>query len=54
MFKSRPVIEALDLAMEVLFPYTSFYAASFDLFIRLTEGRLTFEEEQMLARSAGR
>lgn len=48
MFKSRPVIEALDLAMEVLFPYTEFHKASFDLFIRLTEGKLTFDEEQML------
>ena len=48
MFKSRPVIEALDLAMEVLFPFTTFHQASFDLFIRLTEGKLTFEEEQML------
>ena len=48
MFKSRPVLEALDLAMEVLFPYTSFHEASFGLFIRLTEGKLTFEEEQML------
>jgi hypothetical protein len=48
MFKCRPVIEALDLAMEVLFPYTSFHDASFDLFIRLTDGKLIFEEEQML------
>lgn len=48
LIKSRPVMEALDLAMEVLFPYTSFHDASFDLFIRLTEGKLTFEEEQML------
>ena len=48
LFKSRPVIEALDLAMEVLFPYTSFHDASFDLFIRLTDGKLTFDEEQML------
>jgi hypothetical protein len=48
MFKCRPVIETLDLAMEVLFPYTSFHNTSFDLFIRLTDGKLTFEEEQML------
>ena len=48
LFKSRPVMEALDLAMETLFPYTSFHEASFDLFIRLTEGKLTFEEDQML------
>jgi hypothetical protein len=48
LIKSRPVMEALDLAMEVLFPFTSFHQASFDLFLRLTEGKLTFEEEQML------
>lgn len=48
LIRSQPVIEALDLAMEALFPYTSFHDASFDLFIRLTEGKLTFDEEQML------
>jgi hypothetical protein len=48
LIKSRPVMQALDLAMETLFPYTEFHKASFNLFIRLTEGKLTFEEEQML------
>ena len=48
LIKSRPVMEALDLAMEVLFPYTSFHDTSFDLFVRLAEGKLTFEEGQML------
>jgi hypothetical protein len=48
LFKSPPVIEALDEAMEVLFPYTDFHSTSFDLFVRLTEGKLTPEEEQML------
>ena len=48
LFKPQSVVEALDLAMEVLFPYTSFHRASFDLFIRLVENKLTFEEEQML------
>jgi hypothetical protein len=48
LFKSPLVIEAFDLAMEVLFPFTEFHDASFDLFIRLTEGKLTREEEQML------
>ena len=43
-----PVLESLDLAMEVLFGYSEFHDASFKLFIRLTEGRLTAEEEQML------
>jgi hypothetical protein len=41
-------IEALDLALEVLFPFTSFHEASFDLFIKYTEVGLTFEEEQMV------
>ena len=48
LIKSRPVIEALDDAMEILFPYTSFHDASLDLFIRFTEGKLTFDEEQVL------
>jgi hypothetical protein len=48
LFKPRPVMEALDLAMEVLFPFTDFHKASFDLFLKFTDGELTFEEEQML------
>jgi hypothetical protein len=48
LFKPRPVMEALDLAMEVLFPYTDFHKASFGLFLKFTDGELTFEEEQML------
>jgi hypothetical protein len=44
----RQAITALDLALEILFPFTSFHEASFDLFIRFTEGKLTFDEEQML------
>ena len=48
LIKSQPVMEALDLAMEVLFPFTEFHDAAFDLFIRLTEGQLSKEEEQML------
>jgi hypothetical protein len=50
--KSRQAIKALDLALEVLFPLTSFHDASFDLFIKYTEVGLTFEEEQM-ARALG-
>jgi len=46
--KCRHAIEALDVGLKVLFPHTSFHDTSFDLFIRLTEGKLTFEEEQML------
>jgi hypothetical protein len=47
-FKPRPVMEALDLAMEVLFPYTDFHKASFEMFLKYTDGKLTFQEEQML------
>ena len=48
LIKHAPVLESLDLAMEVLFGYSEFHDASFNLFIRLTEGKLTREEEQML------
>jgi hypothetical protein len=48
LFKPRPVMEALDLAMEVLFPFTEFHKISFELFLKFTDGELTFEEEQML------
>jgi hypothetical protein len=46
--KARQATKALDLALEVLFPFTSFHEASFDLFIKYTEGKLTFDEEQMV------
>jgi hypothetical protein len=46
--KCRHAIEALDLALEVLFPFTSFHNASFDLFIKYIQVGLTFEEEQMV------
>ena len=48
LIKSPPVMEALDDAMEILFPYTSFHDATVDLFLKFTEGKLTFDEEQML------
>ena len=41
-------MDALDLAMEVLFPLTQFHDASFNLFLKYSEGKLTFEEEQIL------
>jgi hypothetical protein len=41
-------VEALDRAMEVLFPFTEFHNVSFDLFVRLADGDLTMEEEQIL------
>jgi hypothetical protein len=46
--KCRHAIKALDLALEVLFPYTSFHDASFDLFVKYAEGHLSFEEEEMV------
>jgi hypothetical protein len=46
--KYRKVIEALDLALEVLFPLTEFHKASFNLFLKYMDGKLTFDEEQML------
>lgn len=46
--KYRKAIEALDQALEVLFPLTEFHKASYDLFLRYMDGKLTFEEEQML------
>ena len=48
LFKPRPVMEALDLAMKVLFPYTDFHKASFELFLKYADSELTFEEEEML------
>jgi len=48
LFKPQPVMEALDRAMEVLFPYTDFHEASFEMFLKYTDAKLTFEEEQML------
>jgi hypothetical protein len=48
LFKPRPVLETLDLAMEALFPLTDFHKASFDLFLKFMDGKLSFEEEQML------
>jgi hypothetical protein len=48
LFKPRPVMETLDQAMEVLFALTEFHDVSFNLFLKFTEGQLTFEEEQML------
>ena len=46
--KPRLVMDSLDVAMEVLFPFTDFHKASFDLFIKFADAGLTYEEEQML------
>ena len=46
--KLQEAIEALDRAVEGLFPHTEFQEVSEDLFHKLIEGRITFEEDQML------
>ena len=48
LFKPRPVMEALDEAMDVLFAMTEFHDVGFNLFLKFSEGRLTLEEEQIL------
>jgi hypothetical protein len=48
LIKPRAIIEAFDLAREVLFPYTDFHKSSFDLFKRYTEGNVTYQEEELL------
>ncbi len=47
-YKVLETTQAIDRAVQVLFPFTDFAEVSFDLFIKLAEGKLTFEEEQML------
>ena len=46
--KIQESIEALDCAMEVLYPFTEFHEVSYDLFVRLASGKLTRDEEQIL------
>jgi len=48
LIKFVPVMDSLDLAMAVIFKYTEFHDGAYDLFIRLSEGGLTHDEEQML------
>ena len=38
LIKPRPVKDALDQAMEVLFPLTQFHDVSFNLFLKYAEG----------------
>lgn len=47
-YKVLETSQAIGRAVRVLFPFTDFAEVSFDLFIKLAEGKLTFEEEQML------
>ena len=46
--KIQDAIKALDLAVEVLFPHTQFHGVSQELFRKVIEGKLTFEEDQKL------
>jgi hypothetical protein len=50
--KVQEAIEAIDRAVDVLFPHTQFHELSQDFFRKVIEGTLTFEEDQML-RSMG-
>lgn len=46
--KVKEAIEAMDLAIEVLFPFTDFHSVSLDLFRKMIKGQLTVEEEEKL------
>jgi len=48
LFKPQPVMEALDEAMTVLFRYTEFHDVGFNLFLKFSESKLSYEEEEML------
>ena len=41
-------IAALDEAAELLFPYTEFYRASYDLYLTFIEGRPTKAQEDLI------
>ena len=45
---AHKAVEALDLAMEVLFQHTQFHEVAYGLFHKLIEGQLTLEEEGLL------
>ena len=46
--KIKETIAAIDLGIEALFPFTDFHNISLDLFRKMIEGQLTFEEEEKL------
>jgi len=46
--KIQAAIEGIDRGIEALFPHTQFREVSYDLFLKVVEGRLTLEEEQIL------
>jgi hypothetical protein len=46
--KIQEAIAGIHRGVEVLFPYTQFHDVAHDMFLRLVEGRLTSEEEDIL------
>jgi hypothetical protein len=44
----QTAIEGIDNALEVLFAYTEIHDFSFELFVKITTGTLTVDEEQLL------
>jgi hypothetical protein len=46
--KIQDAIKAIDRAVEVLFPMTQFHEVCEELFRKVIERKLTFEEDQML------
>jgi len=46
--KVKEAIEAIDLAVDVLFPFSDFHSVSRDLFRRMIQGQLSVEEEEKL------
>lgn len=46
--KIQEAIHAIDLVVEVLFSHTQFHEVSQELFRKVIEGKLTFEEDQKL------
>ena len=46
--KVREAVEAIDLAIDVLFPFTYFHSVSQGLFRKMLKGQLTVDEEAKL------
>lgn len=44
----QEAIEAIDLAIDALFPFSDFHGVSQDLFRKMIQGQLTVEEEEKL------
>jgi hypothetical protein len=46
--KVKETIEAIDLAVDVIFQYPDFHSVSRELFRKMIQGQLTVEEEEKL------